>query len=74
MALESQSLKEKSCNGVFGDVYELTMLPKEVHLMKDTKPTFEIRQAKPTFELQFQVPNLTHVFRVISLSLSLSSI
>ncbi|KAH7515263.1 hypothetical protein FEM48_Zijuj10G0008200 [Ziziphus jujuba var. spinosa] len=52
MAFESQSLKKKKYSGVFGDMYGLMVLPKELDLEKETKPTFEPK---------FRVPDLSHV-------------
>lgn len=57
MAFESQSLKEKKYSGagVFGDVFNMALLPKVVELDKETTPTLELR---------FQVPDLNRAVRV----------
>lgn len=56
MAFESQSLKkEKKYSGVFGDVYSMAILPKELELEKEPHPKFKLR---------FQLPDLTQPIRV----------
>ncbi|PON78566.1 Mitochondrial carrier protein [Parasponia andersonii] len=57
MEFDSQSLKKKKFNGVFGDVYGTTLfLPKELEL--ENRPTL-------SFDLRLQVPDLSHAFKDI---------
>lgn len=57
MAFESQSMKkEKKYSGVFGDMYSVAIIPKELELEKEPHPS--------PFELQFQFPDLTQPIRV----------
>ncbi|BBG98677.1 Mitochondrial substrate carrier family protein, partial [Prunus dulcis] len=49
--------KEKKYSGVFGDVYSMAILPKELELEKESHPKFELR---------FQLPDLIQPIREFS--------
>ncbi|KAH7564829.1 hypothetical protein JRO89_XS09G0034300 [Xanthoceras sorbifolium] len=51
MDFETQSQKKKYGAGVFGDVYGILMLPKEIEIEKDVSSPFELRFQVPDFRV-----------------------
>lgn len=56
MDFETQAPMKKFGGGVFGDVYGILMLPKEIEIEKEAPP--------PPFELRFQVPDFRDAIKV----------
>lgn len=66
MDFETQTQKKKYRAGVFGDIYSVMMLPKELEIEKDVSVSvpspLELRSQLPDFKAAFQVSCLLFLF------------
>lgn len=66
MDFETQTQKKKYRAGVFGDIYSVMMLPKELEIEKDVSVAvpspLELRSQLPDFKAAFQVSCLLFLF------------
>lgn len=66
MDFETQTQKKKYRAGVFGDIYSVMMLPKELEIEKDVSVSvpspLELRSQLPDFKAAFQVSCLLLFF------------